>query len=534
MFNLFGFRSKKPKKYDLRKVLLIVLDGFGLGPPGKGNAISSHNMPFLSHLISTYKSVSLAASGLVVGMEWGTYGNSEVGHSALGTGRVVVQNLARINTEIRDRKFFQNEAFLKILQHVQKNKSKVHLVGCVSPGGIHSHEGHLIGLLDFFAENNFPNILVHMITDGEDAPRDEGVRSLKRIEKSLSSSQARIASISGRNFAMDRVKNWSSTRKAWDTIVHGKTKYQKSAADYLNESYKRGVYDAEIEPVTFSTDSESLKIGNEDGIIFFNFRNDRIKQLVSPFVLKEFKEFDRGEMPRDLLVATMTNYNDDFKVLVAYPPQLTKNALGEVVSLAHLKQLRLAESEKEAHVTNFFNGGKLDAYPGEERLIALSRVFVGKDYLEHPEMATKEITVNVLENLKEPYSLMVINFASSDMVAHTGNIEATQKALSLIDESLKSIIEATDLSRDAIIITADHGNAEEMVDPSSGHPDTQHSTANVPAIFINKNFETQEGHTLDNLYQRNPAGSLIDIAPTILRLLDIEAPKEMTGSNLIT
>ncbi len=533
MFNLFGFRSKKPREFGVKKVILIVLDGFGLGPKTKGNAISSHHMPFLNHLVSTYKSVSLAASGLVVGMEWGTYGNSEVGHSALGTGRVVVQSLARINTEIKDRKFFQNEAFLKILQHAQKNHSKVHLIGCVSPGSIHSHEDHLVGLLEFFAENKFPSVLVHMITDGEDSPRDEGIKSLKRIEKSLSSSQARIASISGRNFAMDRVKNWSLTQKSWNTIVHGKNPSTQSASDYLQESYKQDKYDAEVEPASFPTQNEQGKIEDGDGIIFFNFRNDRIKQLVSPFVLKDFKEFDQGEVPQGLLVSTMTNYSDDFKVLVAYPPQLTANTLGEVISRSNMKQLRLAESEKEAHVTNFFNGGKLDAYPGEDRLIAPSRVFIGKDYLAHPEMATKEITLNILDNLKEPYSLLVINFASSDMVAHTGNIEATHKALAIIDESLKKIVESTDLSQNALIITADHGNAEEMIDPSSHGPDTQHSTANVPAIFIHKKFEIEEGHTLDNLYQRNPAGSLIDIAPTVLSLLGLEHPKEMTGSSLI-
>ncbi len=535
MLNLFGLKlGKQGKTYNLDKVILIVLDGFGLGPPGPGNPVTSENMPFLNSLVSSYKSGSLVAAGLVVGLEWGTYGNSEVGHSAIGTGRVVVQSLARINSEIRDKKFFQNEAFLKILSHVQKNNSKVHLIGCVSQGGIHSHEGHLIGLLDFFAANNFSNVCVHIITDGEDSAPEEALKSLERIKPALSNSSACIASVGGRNFAMDRVKNWKLIKKAWDVIVHGKDLEHGSVEDYIKASYKKGMYDAEIEPVSFAQKEKNTKIEDGDGVIFFNFRNDRMKQIVASFTTSEFKEFDRGEVPQNLLVATMTNYSDDFKVLVAYPPQVIANTLGEVVSKSGFTQLRLAESEKEAHVTNFFNGGKLDAYKGEERLISLSRSFSGKDYLDHPEMSVDKITENILKNVDKSYRLLAINFANSDMVAHTGNPEATKKALEIVDKSLEKIVKAVDLSKTAVVITADHGNAEELVDPSNNEPDTQHSTANVPVIFVHDKFKIGEGHTLDNLYQQNPKGSLIDIAPTVLALLDIPQPKEMTGSKLVS
>lgn len=521
-------------KNSIEKVMLIVLDGFGLAPRGPGNPITAQSMPFLDKLVYSYKSHSLVAASLVVGLEWGTFGNSEVGHGAMGTGRVVVQSLARINAEIKDRNFFKNEAFLKVLEHAKKNNSKIHLIGCVSPGGIHSHEGHLVGLLDFCAENSFPDVYVHMITDGEDTIPEEGIKSLGRIKEALKRSGAKIASMSGRNYTMDRVRNWSRIKTSWDAMVHNKGEVYSSPEDYLDKSYKKGIYDPDIVPAYFVDEKEkSTKIEDNDGIIFFNFRNDRMKQIVAPFVFSEFKDFSRGKILSNLKIALMTNYDDSFKAMIAYPPILLQNTLGEVVSKKGLKQIRLAEGEKEAHVTNFFNGGKLDAYKGEERAISRSMSLSGKGYLEHPEMSASKITENVLKSMNEPYSLTVVNFANSDMVAHTGNIPAIKKALNIVDKSLEKIITASDLTKTAIIVTADHGNAEELIDPATGKPDTQHSTVNVPAIFINEKFKENSEKNLDNLYQENPVGSLIDLAPTILSLLDIDQPKEMTGSKLI-
>lgn len=518
----------------INRVILIILDGFGLAARGPGNPITAKNMPFFDSLVSSYKSYSLVAAGLVVGLEWGTYGNSEVGHGAMGTGRVVVQALARINSEIKNRKFFNNGAFLKVLEHAKKNNSKVHLIGCVSPGGIHSHEGHLIGLLNFFAENKFPNVYVHMITDGEDSGPEEAIKSLGKIKEAIAKSGAKIISIGGRNFTMDRVKNWSFIKKAWDAMVHNKGEKYEVPEDYIKKAYKEGIEDPDI-PLGYLVDpkGKGIKIEDGDGIIFFNFRNDRMKQIVAPFVFKDFKEFDRGEVLKDLVVTTMTNYDDIFKVLVAYPPDILANTLGEVISKEGHKQIRLAEGEKEAHVTNFFNGGKLDPYNGEERVIAHSRVLTGNGYLEHPEMSAPEITKNILSSLDKSYKLTVVNFANSDMVAHAGNIPAIEKALTIVDKSIEKIVKAIDLAKTLIIITADHGNAEELIDPDTHKPDTQHSTSNVPIIFINKNFEEKTEKNLDNLYQQNPIGSLIDVAPTILGLLDIKQPKEMSGSKII-
>jgi 2,3-bisphosphoglycerate-independent phosphoglycerate mutase len=522
------------KKNHIENAILVVLDGFGLAPRDPGNPITAKTMPFLDSLVSSYKSHSLVAAGLVVGLEWGTFGNSEVGHGAIGTGRVVVQSLAYINAEIKDKKFLKNEAFLKVLEHGQKNSSKIHLVGCVSPGGIHSHEGHLIGLLNFFAENNFSSVYVHMITDGEDSAHDEGIKSLNRIKESLSKSGAQIISVAGRNFTMDRVKNWSLIKKSWDVMVRNMGEKYKSTEDYINKSYKNGMHDPDIVPACFADEQgESIKIEDGDGVIFFNFRNDRMKQIVAPFVFPDFKDFERGKILKNLLIATMTNYDDTFKVLIAYPSDVLENTLGEVLSKQGLKQVRLAEGEKEAHVTNFFNGGKLDAYPNEERIIVSSRILTGKGYPEHPEMSASEITENVLDSIGKHHSLIVVNFANSDMVAHTGNIPATKKALNIVDKSLEKIVTASDLTKTVIIITADHGNAEELIDPATGKPDTQHSTVNVPVVFVNEQFKENSEKNLDNLYQENPIGSLIDVAPTILSLLDINQPEEMTGSTII-
>ncbi len=522
------------KKYDIYKVILIVLDGFGLAPRGPGNPITAKNMPFLDSLISSYRSYSLVAAGLVVGLEWGIYGNSEVGHGAMGTGRVVVQSLARINSEIKDRKFFKNEAFLKVLEHAKKNSSKVHLIGCVSPGGIHSHEDHLIGLLNFFAENNFPSVYVHMLTDGEDSGPEEGIKSLEKIKEALEKSKAKVVSIGGRNFAMDRVKNWPLVKKAWDVMVRNIGEKYKVAEDYVKASYKDKVFDPDIVPASLvDEEGKGIKIEDGDGIIFFNFRNDRMRQIVAPFIFKDFKEFDRGNILKNLEVATMTNYDDSFKVLVAYPPDVLSNTLGEIIGKEGHKQIRIAEGEKEAHVTNFFNGGKLAPYKGEDRLIAHSRVLIGKGYLEHPEMSAPQITENVLNSIRKPYILTVVNFANSDMVAHAGNIPAIEKALNVVDKSLEKIVKGTNLLKTAIIITADHGNAEELLDPATGKADTQHSTANVPIVFVSEQFKEPSEKNLDNLYQQNPAGSLIDVAPTILNLLGIKQPKEMTGSKIV-
>ncbi len=518
-------------RHIAKKVILVVLDGFGIAPPDKGNPIKSENMPFLNKLISNYPSFSLSASGLIVGLPWGTYGNSEVGHSAIGTGRVVVQSITRINLDIDSGEFFNKAEFLKVLEHARHNNSKVHLIGCVSPGGIHSHENHLMALMEFFKLNNFSNICIHMITDGEDSSPNEALNSLERISDLLGKSGARIATLSGRNFSMDRVNNWPLIERVWNTMVNNIGEKFDSAENYIKKSYNSGINDPDIEPAYL--ESGNNKIEDGDGMIFFNFRNDRMKQLVAPFVKSNFVSFNTNKLLNNLCVLTMTNYSTDFDVLVAYPPEHIPNTLGQVISDIGLTQLRVAEKEKEAHVTNFFDGGKLELYKGEERIIEESKVLVGKEYLEHPELALEKVTRDVLINSVSDHSLIVVNFANSDVLAHTGDIELLTKGLRLMDKSIEKIVNLSDLNTTAIVITADHGNAEEMLDPATGSPDTQHSTATVPVVFINSELKIEDtGRTLDNLYQLSPAGSLIDIAPTILGFLGINKPKEMTGTEI--
>ncbi len=519
---------------NIKKVILIVLDGLGVAVPSAGNPVTSQHMPFLNSLISKYYSSCLVASGLVVGLEWGIYGNSEVGHSAMGTGRVVVQSLARIDNEIKNSNFFINDAFLKTLEHSREKKSRVHLVGCLSKGGIHSHEDHLMALIDFFVEHDFPNVYLHLILDGEDSPVNSGIESFRKIKNRILETGVEIATISGRNFAMDRVKNWELTKKVWDTMVLGGKKIILSPEEYILDCYNKKIFDSDIEPISLSGRmGQSLVIKDNDSIVFFNFRNDRMKQLVAPFAIEDFKEFNREKSLNNILVTTMTDYDDRFNALVAYTPQKTLNTLGEVLSENGKKQLRIAESEKEAHVTNFFNGGKLTPYEGEERIIVPSRVLKNKGYIEHPEMSAGLITKSLLDNVFSNHSLVVVNFANTDMVPHTGSMAATIEALSIIDSELKKIVEFVDTEEIAIIITADHGNAEELIDPSRFVPDTQHSTANVPLVIVNENFLDESVKNLDNLYLEPPVGSLIDIAPTILHLLQIDKPEEMSGNKII-
>lgn len=516
-----------------KKIILVILDGFGLASPGKGNPITSSTVPFLNGLVSSYPSFSLVAAGLNVGMPWGTFGNSEVGHSVIGTGRIVVQELARINQEIRSGEFFKNPAFLKVLAHAKQHKSRIHLVGCVSPGGIHSHEEHLFGLLKLFGAKKGVEIFVHMITDGEDSPPNEALQSLKRLKAPLGDAGAKISTIGGRVYAMDRIGNWNLIKTAWDAMVEGRGKTIDSPEKYLEESYREGLADQEIIPAAVA-DAKNGQIRDNDGVVLFNFRNDRMKQLVSALMDKKFDYFDRKTAPQNLCLATMTRYSDDFPVAVAYEPVAIPNSLGEILGKQGLKQLRVAEKEKEAHVTNFFNGGKIGPYPGEERNIVSSKSLTGNGYLEHPEMSAAKVADAIIAGVKNNYALIVANFANTDMIAHTGNMNAVKKALDIVDSSLGRIVKTCSVPGNLIIITADHGNAEELIDPLTNERDTQHSTSNVPIIFIAGSLKGMGSCSgIEELAEKETRGALMDVAPSVLKLLGTEKPEEMTGSALL-
>ncbi len=517
------------------KIFLIILDGFGLASEAPDNAITLAKMPYVNSLIAGYPSMPLVASSLVVGLPWGQYGNSEVGHSAIGAGRIIVQDLSRINSDIKSGVFFENKVILQACEHVEKNRSTLHFIGCISPGGIHSHEDHLFALLDLAKRRGLTKVAVHFITDGQDTGPQDAIKILERLTPHLATSGAVIASVSGRTFAMDRVLNWQLTEKVWHAMVNGDGPPIDDVAHYLTSSYERGVFDHDIEPATVVADGKPVApIGAGDAVLFFNFRNDRMVQLVQPFAVKMFDGFIRT-IPNDLFIATMTRYADEFGVPVAYEALDIPHTLGEIVSAQNWQQFRIAEKEKEAHVTNFFNGGRISPFPGEERIIVSSRMLKGKGYLEHPEMSADKVVQAALERLNSPAKFFVINFANPDMIGHAGNLEAAVRACEVVDASLQELIpQLINDPTNVVILTADHGNAEEMMDPKTGGEDTQHSTRPVPAVFIGQAFAGQgTGLDLIALANQQPLGTLVDVAPTVLKLFGLEQPAEMTGSSLL-
>lgn len=522
-----------------KKVFLIILDGFGLAEKGPGNAILKAGMPYLESLIAEYPAMAIAASGLIVGLPWGQQGNSEVGHSAIGTGRIVIQDLAHINGEIRSGDFYKNPAFREAIDHVTKHSSALHLIGCTSPGGIHSHTDHLIGLLELARKHKIERVFVHFIADGQDMPPQDAVNVIHHLTPYLKKAGARIASVSGRSYAMDRVLNWKLTQAVWEAIALGAALAIADPEAYLKESYAKGMTDYSIEPATVTDQGAPIGlVQDHDAVIFFDFRNDRVRQMASPFVMgSTFDSFDRTRTPKNVMTVTMTKYADEFKNPVAYSSQELEHTLGQMISEKGWQQWRIAEKEKEAHVTNFFNGGRIRPFAGEHRDIVSSRMMRGKEYIAHPEMSAQKIVESVLAKSDDRAHLYVVNFANPDMIGHAGNLKATVKAMDITDRCLKELVGRLEKNPDcAIIITADHGNAEELLDPQSGGEDTQHSTRNVPAIFVVPALAGKGNPdvTLETLVQDSPTGTLVDIAPTILYLFGLDKPTEMTGSRLIT
>jgi len=516
-----------------KKVFLIILDGLGLGPKNPGNAILKAGMPYLDSLIGKYPSFGLVSAGLVVGLPWGSKGNSEVGHSSMGSGRVLVQNWARINKDIRGGEFFQNPALLKAVNYAKTNNSALHFAGSVSAGGVHSHEDHLITLLDLAKQNGVERIGVHMFTDGIDTGPNEGIISLKKVSPYIKKAGAKLSSIAGRMYAMDRVENWELTESVWKIMMGNGNKIE-NAEKYLKESYKAGKRDHEIEPACLG---DGLPIQQNDAVIFFNYRNDRMIQPVSPFAFKDFSSFAREPNPANIHTTTMTLYKEEFGLDVAYTPLDIENTIGEIISNNKLKQWRITETEKEAHVTGFFNGGKMDPWPGEQRFIVPSIKMKGDEYIKHPEMRLDKVVEKILKVKDDDSSLYITNFANPDMIGHTGDIDAGVKAIQITDLTLKNLIPQLIASPDnAVIITADHGNIEEMIDPETGEKDTQHSTNNVPMIFVGQGLELLGAgeKNLEALSAEAPFGSVIDVASSILALLDVKKPKEMVGNSLIS
>lgn len=540
----------------VKPVVLIVLDGWGLAPPGPGNAISLAKLETMPFLWQSYPHTELAASGEAVGLPYGEDGNTETGHINIGAGRTVYQDLPRISMAIKDGNFFTNDAFLASLAHARTNKSNIHLLGVVSDAGVHASREHLYALLELIKKQGISdNVYIHVFTDGRDAPPASGERFIGELEDYLTSlGIGKIATVIGRYFAMDRDRRWERTEKAYRALTESNGGLKAtSAREAIRSSYARQITDEFIEP-TIITDSSGTplpRIVDNDAVIFYNFRIDRPRQLTRALVFPDFETvqptaafdpyavkyhhrhivtfderahpFTRNVVPKNLFVVTMTQYEPNLPVSVAFPPQKVFEPLGSVLSEYKIRQLRVAETEKERFVTYYFNGMREVAYECEDRLIIPSVNVPTYDL--KPEMAALELTEQVLHRIAiGVYGFILINFANPDMVAHTGNIAASVKACEVTDSCVGSIVRAVLAQNGTCIITADHGNVEEMLGVS-GEMDTEHSTFPVPFIMINTNFQGNP-HTL-------PKGILGDIAPTILAHMNLAIPPEMTGKNLL-
>lgn len=520
---------------------LIILDGWGVSMPHRGNAISMAVTPFFDEMISRYYSLTLQASGEAVGLPWGEMGNSEVGHLTIGSGRVLYQNLPRITRSISDGSFFSNPAFLKIADHVKKHKSKLHIMGLVSNGGIHSSNEHLYALLELCKMHGIKNVFLHAFLDGRDTPHNSGQKYIIELESRMQNiGVGHLATLSGRFYAMDRDNRWNRVEKAYLAIAEGKSdQFYESSAEAIQASYDKNVFDEEFVPVVLrQKDYPYSMVQNGDGIIFFNFRPDRCREITKAFILPGFERFHIPRKIDDLFFVSMTEYEKDLPVsAIAYPPESITSPLARVISDSGLKQIHIAETEKYPHVTFFFNGGREDPFPGEDRILIPSpRV---DSYDMTPAMSAKEITQKTTGALIEnKHHFYVINFANADMVGHTGNLRATIKAVEILDSCLKIIIQTVLDFGGVACICADHGNAEEKIKPRSGLINKEHSTNPIPFIIIGKDFENDiwKKYSIvrkEDLSIRTPSGVLSDIAPTVLKILRLSAPKEMTGRPLV-
>ena len=504
-----------------RKVMLIILDGVGTAPASEGNAVVRANPSHLASLWSTSPHTYLLASGAAVGLPSGTKGNSEVGHMNIGAGRVVIQTLPRINQSIKNRHFLNNITLKDALSHARNYKSTIHLLSLVSDGGVHSHINHLLATLEFFSKNNFEgNVLIHAFTDGRDSSVNASTGFLNRVQEHINMyGVGQIATICGRAWAMDRNRQWERTKKAYDLLTSNLGEICGSYQQCLTNSYANGITDEFINPTVLLKDSE---IKQDDVVLFLNFRPDRALQLTQALIEKDFDKFPRKNI-EPIFFASMVEYRKDFPEEVIFPRQYINLPLGNILSTRGLRQLRIAESEKFPHVTYFFNGGTNVKYDGEDRIEVPSPSVPTYDL--KPEMSAEKLTNILLERIRtDIYDFILVNFANPDMVAHSGNIDATIKAVSTVDTCTNRLVKEFVARGGVVIITADHGNAEELINLDTNEMDTEHSYNPVPFIIVGLNNQN-----LNLQY-----GALKDIAPTILKIMGIPVPSEMNGQSLLS
>lgn len=506
----------------MKKIILVILDGWGIATNSSVSAIAKAKTPVFDKLMATCLHSKLEASGLAVGLPEGQMGNSEVGHMNIGAGRVVYQDLVKINLEAENGGLAKQPVLNQALEYAKQNKKKIHLMGLVSDGGVHAHINHVKALCTWAKENDWQDLFIHAFTDGRDTDPKSGKEFISDLISHTNQTTGKVVSVIGRYYAMDRDKRWERVKLAYDCLVHGKGKAVKSFEEGIEDSYENGVTDEFILPLILENFEERGRIEEGDVVINFNFRTDRGRQITEVLTQKEIPEF--GMKPLNINYITFTRYDESYQnVGVLYEKDNLSNTLGETISKAGLFQIRIAETEKYPHVTFFFNGGREEPFAGEKRMLCPSPKVATYDL--QPEMAANDIVNAIVPELnKAEASFVCLNFANPDMVGHTGNFEAVVKACETVDACLGKILDTARKSGYGVLVIADHGNADYMINPD-GTPNTAHSTALVPCIFAADGFELTSGNEVKN-------GKLGDLAPTILHYLGIQIPIEMTGKSL--
>jgi 2,3-bisphosphoglycerate-independent phosphoglycerate mutase len=514
-----------------KPVAIIILDGFGYDEHATESPWQMAEHPSFSEIEKYYPFTTLQASGLAVGLPWGEEGNSEVGHLTMGAGRVIYSHLPRIIMAIHEGSFAKNKAFLEAVDHVKKNKSRLHIMGLFSSGSVHAYVDHLYALLDLAKSSNIEKTYLHLFTDGRDASLHEGAGFIKQLEQRLESlyPDIKIASIIGRHFSMDRDGKWDNIEKTYKLFTEREGSEFEYASLYIEENYKKGLTDEFVEP---GLNKNSERIQNGDAVVFFNYREDSARELTAAFAQMSFDKFPRKKIA-DLKFVTMTQYDSKLSTLVAFPPLTIEKPLAKVVSLAGLKQLHIAETEKYAHVTYFFNGGKEEVFENEDRIVVPSPQ--NPHYDDVPEMSAHKITDQFLRGL-DNHDFIVVNFANADMIGHTGNFDACIKAIEVLDDCIGKIVPKI-LEKDGVaVITSDHGNVEEKIYKLTGEKMTKHTANPVPFYLVGKKWKRPEALGAGEIAKqyKEIRGILTDIAPTVLEILGLEISSEMTGKSLIS
>ena len=519
-----------------KPLLLIILDGFGISLEHTGNPVAEASTPTLNEIEKNFPFITLQASGIAVGLPSGEAGKSEVGHLTIGSGRAIYHHLPRIINAIYDGSFFKNEALVKASSHVKKHNSRLHIAGLISSGSVHSYIDHLYALLEFTKLEGIQNVLVHVFTDGKDASPKEGAKFLAMLEERMAKDwpHAHLASVVGRLYALDRDEKWDRIQITYNLLTEGAGEKISSIPKYLENSYHEEVFDEFIKPVAVVGGTGEIfpRVGEHDALVFSDFREDSMREITHAFVDEVFDYFPRKKVA-DLVVVTLTEYQKGLAAYSAFPQLDIAWPLSRILGESGLRHLHIAETQKYAHVTYFFNGGKEAPFPGEERIMIPSVPTPHFD--EIPEMRAKEITAGIMEHFNE-YDVIIANFANADMVGHSGNFKAGIKAVEVLDASLQEIMNAVLAGDGAMIITGDHGNIELKRNVLSGEKRTKHSINPVPLMLVGKNFKLKTPRTEEQVKakKRESGGIITDVAPTMIELLGLEKPQEMTGNSLLS